>query len=422
MATSSVEEELICALCLEIYSDPRLLPCYHTFCKTCIEQLINKGEEKGKFNCPLCRSAITSTEFPSNIYIQTRLTFNNKEIIKCDLCESDENITVKCIDCDQLLCISCSAVHQKIKLCKDHKVIQYTQTDTESPSFKIKKNSFCKNTQRNIYVSIAYSARCVKKVKEECAKTWSEINKLTDNQASLIKEKKVEIDALISKMTSKKRYIDSVVSSGTDSDIMFCIKQLSKGPEMCTPNELIITIPTFLADTPNIKVGQTVGKRISLTLEPKVKFKHTFHVNMMNKSVSSICLRNKDEALISLRSDAWNQGSRVKNVLIYDSSGMEKELYFMPPQMDLIIDKNGRIYFYEDRLEKLEGGLIVYLKPDEENKTENIYPCKRPISMDILSNGDIIILDIDKKLSRINFDKKRRFVLSTKVTLHRRFL
>ncbi|XP_052090171.1 uncharacterized protein LOC127726753 [Mytilus californianus] len=483
MATSDVGDELICALCLEIYNDPRLLSCYHTFCQTCIEQLINKGEEKGIFKCPLCRSAITSTEFPSNIYIQTRVTFNNEKI-KCELCESDENITVKCIDCDQLLCKNCSSVHRKIKSCKGHKVIEYTQTDSQSTTFKIKKNSFCKihteetlrfhcikcevpvcrdckhtsheghrtedlddrvqiasewirsyskgidlevgnfsnkvqsvlnlknELDKNI-VNVQQSLTIVeeqmcKEVKEECAKTWSEINQLTDNQSSLIKVKKVEIEALISKLTSKKRYIDSVVCSGTDSDIVLCKKQLSKGPEMCTPTELIITIPTFYADRPSIKVGQIAGKRIRLQLEPKVKFKHTFHVDMMNKSVSAICLINKDEALISFRSDAWNQGSRVKNVLAYYSSGMEKEVYFMPPQMDLITDKNGRIYFYEDHLEKLEGGLTVYLKPDEENKTENIYPCKRPISMDILSNGDIIILDIENTLSRINFDQKKQ--------------
>lgn len=178
MATSSVEEELICALCLEIYSDPRLLPCYHTFCKTCIEQLINKGEEKGKFNCPLCRLAIaSSTELPSNIYIQTRVTFNN-EIIKCDLCESDENITVKCIDCDQLLCTICSAVHQKIKLCKDHKVIQYTQTDAESPTFKIKKNSFCqKHTEETLRF---HCIRCEEPVCRDCKHTSHEGHKTED--------------------------------------------------------------------------------------------------------------------------------------------------------------------------------------------------------------------------------------------------
>ncbi|XP_071135986.1 tripartite motif-containing protein 2-like [Mytilus edulis] len=487
MATSSVEDELICALCLEIYSDPRLLPCYHTFCKTCIEQLVNKGEEKGKFkfiNCPLCRSTIKSTEFPSNIYIQTRVTFNNK-ITKCDLCESDENITVKCIDCDQFLCENCSSVHRKIKTCKDHKVIEYTKSETlnENPTFKITKNSFCtihkeeilrfhciqceepvcrdckitshdghkfedlQNRVQNasdwissysngIDLEVGYISNKVhsilnlkneldkhvlvvqqslndaeeqlcREVKEGCAKIRSEINQLKDEQVSVINEKKIELDALISKMTIKKRYIDSVVSSGTDSDIVMYKKQMSKGTDICmSTSKLVIHMPTYSADRSIIKLGQIMEKQISLQLEPKVKLKNAFLINIMNKSVSAIRLRNKDEALITFRSDAWNQGSRVKNVLAYYSSGIVKESYFLPPQMDLLIDKHGRIYFYEDRLKHIEGGLSVYLKPDEENKTENIYPCKRPVSMETLSNGDFIILDIENKLSRINFDKK----------------
>ncbi|CAC5358947.1 unnamed protein product [Mytilus coruscus] len=247
-----------------------------------------------------------------------------------------------------------------------------------------------------------------REVKEGCDKIRSDINQLTDKQASLINEKKVEIDAVISKMTSKKRYIDSVVRSGTDSDIVMCKKQMSKGTDICmSTSKLVINIPTYCADRSNIKLGRIMEKQISLQLEPKVKLKSTFLTDMMNKSVSAICLRNRDEACISFRSDAWNQGSRVKNVLVYYSSGSEKEVYFMPPQMDLIIDKNGRIYFYEDRLEKLEGGLTVYLKPGEENNTENIYLCKRPVSMDILSNGDFIMLYTDNKLSRINFDQKK---------------
>jgi hypothetical protein len=42
MTSSSKHEALTCALCLEIYTEPKLLPCFHTFCRRCLNDLISK--------------------------------------------------------------------------------------------------------------------------------------------------------------------------------------------------------------------------------------------------------------------------------------------------------------------------------------------------------------------------------------------
>ncbi|CAF4221692.1 unnamed protein product, partial [Adineta steineri] len=72
MATSnipvtSLSELVKCPICLDYYNDPRLLPCSHTFCFTCITQLANhrtknddddndssiSSDEEYRFICPL---------------------------------------------------------------------------------------------------------------------------------------------------------------------------------------------------------------------------------------------------------------------------------------------------------------------------------------------------------------------------------
>ncbi|WAR08941.1 SH3R1-like protein [Mya arenaria] len=55
-----INEDLItCQICMERFESPRMLPCQHTFCKTCIEAVIKKrcfGEhECNVFDCPVCR-------------------------------------------------------------------------------------------------------------------------------------------------------------------------------------------------------------------------------------------------------------------------------------------------------------------------------------------------------------------------------
>ena len=48
-----------CSICTEVFTDPRVLPCIHTFCLQC---LLNYGKNKqpwGRMACPLCRKEFT---------------------------------------------------------------------------------------------------------------------------------------------------------------------------------------------------------------------------------------------------------------------------------------------------------------------------------------------------------------------------
>ena len=48
-----------CSICTELFTDPRVLPCQHTFCFTC---LVNYGKDRQPGNrvpCPLCRKMFT---------------------------------------------------------------------------------------------------------------------------------------------------------------------------------------------------------------------------------------------------------------------------------------------------------------------------------------------------------------------------
>lgn len=51
-----VEEEITCSICAELFTDPKTIPCLHTFCKQCIEQSIEMAEEMAVDCCPLCRA------------------------------------------------------------------------------------------------------------------------------------------------------------------------------------------------------------------------------------------------------------------------------------------------------------------------------------------------------------------------------
>ncbi|KAI7800411.1 tripartite motif-containing protein 59 [Triplophysa rosa] len=66
----NLEEDLTCSVCYALFSDPRVLPCSHTFCKSCLDNVLQLSVTASiwrplhlPLKCPNCRSV---TELPSN--------------------------------------------------------------------------------------------------------------------------------------------------------------------------------------------------------------------------------------------------------------------------------------------------------------------------------------------------------------------
>ncbi|NXX61257.1 TRI59 protein, partial [Scopus umbretta] len=53
------QEELTCSVCYSIFEDPRILPCSHTFCRNCLEGVIQPSSHlRVPLKCPNCRSVV----------------------------------------------------------------------------------------------------------------------------------------------------------------------------------------------------------------------------------------------------------------------------------------------------------------------------------------------------------------------------
>uniref|UniRef100_A0A915DNA7 RING-type domain-containing protein n=1 Tax=Ditylenchus dipsaci TaxID=166011 RepID=A0A915DNA7_9BILA len=64
-AQLSSSNDLDCSICMEMYNEPKLLPCGHMFCHKCVLQL-KKGApltsslaRKVKIKCPNCRALVS---------------------------------------------------------------------------------------------------------------------------------------------------------------------------------------------------------------------------------------------------------------------------------------------------------------------------------------------------------------------------
>ena len=119
-----LEEQLTCPVCLDLYTNPKTLPCLHSFCEACIERFPQDKEgETYYLSCPTCRHR---TELPGGGAgaFPVAFTLNNlKEIyslmkkvsdpqqVTCDNCTT-ANATGYCKDCNKFLCQKCMDIHK----------------------------------------------------------------------------------------------------------------------------------------------------------------------------------------------------------------------------------------------------------------------------------------------------------------------
>ena len=59
-----------CSICLEIFDDPRTLPCQHSFCKKCLENFVD-GKREDELNCPVCRCNFTLNKGKDTTLLET---------------------------------------------------------------------------------------------------------------------------------------------------------------------------------------------------------------------------------------------------------------------------------------------------------------------------------------------------------------
>ncbi|XP_026229399.1 nuclear factor 7, brain-like, partial [Anabas testudineus] len=106
--SSRLEEELCCPVCQDIFKDPVVLSCSHSFCKVCLQ---NSWTEKLIHDCPVCKRLSFQSEPPCNLALKNlceSLLQETDQRCSESLCSlHSEKLKLFCLDHQQPLCLIC---------------------------------------------------------------------------------------------------------------------------------------------------------------------------------------------------------------------------------------------------------------------------------------------------------------------------
>ena len=158
-----VRQEVTCAICLELLTDPKSMPCLHTYCKKCLMEALAKrphdpdlSQDRVAINCPLCRAEVVLSDqgieaLPSNfsatrlvetVQLQDKLEQNRT--LKCNSCSEGDAIA-RCCECGGFfLCKNCLRVHKQFPATKNHSVLSLNQfMESSAPVLTANKSLLC---------------------------------------------------------------------------------------------------------------------------------------------------------------------------------------------------------------------------------------------------------------------------------------
>ena len=140
-----LEEELICFSCGELFSQPKTIPCLHTFCTKCIQ--VSTDKKTNGFCCTVCKASFTEAQLKScrinvsleylvgvvkkrNSFVKAGATsevvnMESSVVISCSQCIEGARATMWCLACeDGETCDECYKSHCRLKIFQSHKVLR----------------------------------------------------------------------------------------------------------------------------------------------------------------------------------------------------------------------------------------------------------------------------------------------------------
>ena len=150
----NLHDEVSCSVCMCTFTDPKQLPCLHSFCLHCLNGIQRTSGVHGKITCPECRRQFqipgsgNPSELPTNFRINSLLdVLAIKECstanVKCGNCDKRSAQTLYCFQCCSFWCEECVLAHNMIRTNKEHRTLALKDFQDQDIKALLERPAFC---------------------------------------------------------------------------------------------------------------------------------------------------------------------------------------------------------------------------------------------------------------------------------------
>ena len=331
--SASQENRLTCAVCLSIFTDPKLLPCFHTFCALCIQDVADR-HQGSYFPCPACHEHTSlppggAAALQSNFYIRREELDVARKREVCLTHEGKEK-ELFCVDCDKAVCVKCVAIeHVKHDIVDSHTAadrvrdkLPERKTDFDNAIVQVEEQ--IKATKEEQKAVSDKTAAVERNIRERHATIVAAADKFRDEALDSLRSVSTDIDREIAnrlkeqegnleKLKKISRQLEQTLRDGTAHDILTIEKEIRSEPyskeavsQMISDTHTVICRPALrFSVTADVMVQKardflgTVSKVQMDFAEPEVRVMDRFRCGEdTDIEVFSLCHVDEDPPVV----------------------------------------------------------------------------------------------------------------------------
>ena len=218
----NLNEEVSCSVCMNPFTEPKILPCFHTFCLHCLTELQRTSGKHGEITCPECRRKFQvpgsgyPKDLPANFRMNSLLDVMaiqkcNVSGVKCGNCEKTSAESFYCFQCCAFWCEDCSAAHNLIKANKTHRVLAIRDFKDEDIENVLKRAVYCQKKHHEKEELKFFCKQCEVSICNTCVVTFHEgHDKVLLQDAA--NEKKLSLESAIESQKEKVLQMRNLIS------------------------------------------------------------------------------------------------------------------------------------------------------------------------------------------------------------------
>uniref|UniRef100_H2ZXQ8 Tripartite motif containing 35 n=1 Tax=Latimeria chalumnae TaxID=7897 RepID=H2ZXQ8_LATCH len=241
-STGSLEDEVTCSVCQELFKDPVITKCGHNFCRQCVCEYW-----KGNVipDCPICRADSATSDLITNhtlrniVDIYKKEGKKPKEDSKPVCCQHKKELELYCVEDQEAICVNCVIL-------KKHKNHEFLSIEETSQKFKEElKNSLkplqdthqkiaeLKEKYRGNLLNIHDEAdKTEKQIKEDFVKLHQFLHEEETNLLADLKQEEEEKaqkmrameESIVQDLTSVSKIIKDIQQKMDEEDQIFLMR------------------------------------------------------------------------------------------------------------------------------------------------------------------------------------------------------